>query len=135
MTPESTTYIKHAQVMLGRAQVMLTAALHEDAGRAAYLACFHVVQGYIFERTGRVSKTHRGVQTEFLRLTRSQDHMDDNLRGFLSRAYQYKSIADYFSGSDATISAEDAAAAIATAERFVTHVAALIAAGPARPEV
>jgi len=128
LTPESATFINHAHVMLGRAQVMLTAALHEDAGRAAYLACFHVAQGYIFERTGKVSKTHRGVQTEFLRLTRSRDGMDEDLRRFLSQAYEYKSIADYFSGSVGTVSAEDAAAAILTAKRFVAQVASLIAA-------
>jgi len=40
LTPESSTFIDHAHVMLSRAQIMLTAALHEDAGRAAYLACF-----------------------------------------------------------------------------------------------
>jgi len=87
-----------------------------------------VAQGYIFERTGKVSKTHRGVQTEFLRLTRSLDGMDDDLRRFLSQAYEYKSIADYFSGGAATVSAEEASAALVTARRFVAQVATLIAA-------
>lgn len=131
MKPETATFIDQAAIMLGRAAVMLTVGLNEDAGRAAYLAAFHVAQAYIFERTDRVSKTHRGVQAEFFRLTKDDARCDEMLRRFLSQAYEYKSIADYFSGSSATVSPEDAADAVSTANMFVAHFSALVdVAGP-----
>jgi len=40
---------------------MLTVDLTEDAGRAAYLAGYQAAQALIFERTGKVTKTHRGA--------------------------------------------------------------------------
>lgn len=39
----------------------LPAGLPEDAGRAAYVACFRRAQARIFEAYGRVVKTHSGV--------------------------------------------------------------------------
>ncbi len=84
MTPESATYVAQADIMLSRADRMLGAGLNEDAARAAYLACFHVAQAYIFERTGKTAKTHHGVQTEFFRLTKDNAALDSELRRFLS---------------------------------------------------
>jgi uncharacterized protein (UPF0332 family) len=75
---------------------MLKAGLNEDAARAAYIASFHVAQTYIFERTGKTSKTHHGVHREFSRLTKDDRRTDPELRRFLSRAYEFKSVADYF---------------------------------------
>jgi uncharacterized protein (UPF0332 family) len=46
---------------------MLQVGLNEDAGREIYLACFHAARALIFERTDKVAKTHRGVQSEFYR--------------------------------------------------------------------
>ena len=48
MKPESATFIDQAAIMLERARVMLTVDLNEDAGRAAYLAAFHIAQAFIF---------------------------------------------------------------------------------------
>jgi uncharacterized protein (UPF0332 family) len=76
MKPESAKYIAQANILLGRADVMLKAGLSEDAARAAYLASFHVAQDYIFERTDKTSKTHHGVQREFLRLTKDDRRTD-----------------------------------------------------------
>lgn len=42
----------------------------DEAGRAAYLAGFHAAQALIFEKTDKVVKTHKGVQSEFLKLTK-----------------------------------------------------------------
>ena len=61
---ESTKFIEQAQLLIARADVMLTVSLHEDAARASYLACFHAAQAYIFERTEKTAKSHHGVQTE-----------------------------------------------------------------------
>jgi uncharacterized protein (UPF0332 family) len=121
MKPQSAKFVEQASIVLDRADRMLAAALNEDAARAAYLACFHVAQAYIFERTGKTSKTHKGVQTEFFRLTREDSRTDAELRPFLSQAYEFKSIADYFTGPDAVTSAEEAVEAVATAKRFVAY--------------
>jgi uncharacterized protein (UPF0332 family) len=121
MKAESAAFLKQAEIVLARADRMLSAKLHEDAARAAYLACFHVAQAYIFERTGKTSKSHRGVQTEFFRLSKDDVRVDQGLRRFLSEAYEFKSVADYGVGPDAVTSVEQSSAAIATAKRFVGH--------------
>ena len=74
---------------------MLGVDLHEDAGRAAYLASFHAAQALLFDKTGKVFKTHKGVQAEFLRLTKDDPRWGSDLRVFLSQAYNLKAIADY----------------------------------------
>ena len=51
---------------------MLALQYHDAAGRAAYLAGFHAAQALISERTGRVVKTHGGVNAEFHRLIRGE---------------------------------------------------------------
>ena len=125
MKPESTRFVEQAYIVLARAAIMSGAGLNEDAARAAYLASFHVAQAYIFERAGKTFKTHHGVQREFFRLVKDDPRADSDLRRFLSRAYEFKSIADYFSGPDPVISPDDATQAIATAKRFVIHFADL----------
>ena len=106
---------------------MLKAGLNEDAARGAYLACFHVAQAYTFERTGKTSKSHSGVQIEFFRLTKDDPRTDTELRKFLSRAYDFKSGADYFTGAYTVVSAQEAADALAMAKRFVAHFSSLVA--------
>jgi len=44
----------------------------------------------------------------------------------LSQSYEFKSIADYFSGPNPVTSPEDAAEAVATAKRFVAHFTELV---------
>lgn len=132
MKPETGQFIAYARAMLERGKRMLDIGLSEDAGRAAYLACFHTAQAYIFERQDRAVKTHHGVQNTFFLLTRDDARVDPALRDFLSRAFDLKGIADYASDPSETTTAEDAAAAMATAARFVDAFAALADLPPAR---
>jgi uncharacterized protein (UPF0332 family) len=81
------------------------------------------------ESVGKVFKTHKGVQTEFLRLTKDDPRFKHDLRIFLSQAYNLKSIADYEEGPGSEVSAERAAAAIETAARFIDCIAGLIGEG------
>ena len=134
MKPEAAKFVDQANIVLARADLMLTVSLNEDAARAAYLASFHVAQGYIFERTGKTSKSHRGVQTEFFRLTKDDARVDPVLRRFLSQSYEFKSVADYLTGDEAVTSAAEAAEAVATSKRFVTHFAALVALPESAPD-
>lgn len=134
MKAESAIFVEQATIILARAQIMLRAGLNEDAARAAYMAGFHVAQAYIFERTDKTSKSHKGVQIEFFRLTKDDPRIDVELRKFLSQSYDYKSVADYFTGPDASTSAEEATNALATSRRFVTHVSELVTIPPPPPD-
>jgi uncharacterized protein (UPF0332 family) len=69
------------------------------------------------------------VQAGFARLAQEKALLDPGLRRFLSRAYAYKTIADYETGAAAPISGAMAEAAVAEARRFVAAVEALVAAG------
>jgi uncharacterized protein (UPF0332 family) len=122
VTPEAERILQRAEKHLERGQVMLGVGLTDDAGRAAYLASFHAAQAVIFERIGKVVKTHRGVQSEFLRLTKDDPHVTPEERIFLSRAYNFKAIADYDTGLGRALSAEDAILALERGRGFVDTV-------------
>jgi uncharacterized protein (UPF0332 family) len=73
LTPEAAGYLDKARQCLGYARINLDVKLGNDAGRNAYLAAFHAAQALIFERSGKVAKTHRGVHAEFNRLVKGRD--------------------------------------------------------------
>lgn len=70
------------------------------------------------------------MQTEFFRLSRDDARADHALRRFLSEGYEFKSVADYGVGPDAVILVQEAASAITTAQRFVSHFRSLVADAP-----
>jgi uncharacterized protein (UPF0332 family) len=129
VTPEAGRFFGKAHKLLAEAETMLSVGLSEAAGRTAYLAGFHAAQALIFERTGKVLKTHNGVRTEFLRLTKDDPSTDAELRAFLPQSYNLKSIADYETDPASNVSPDRATAAIEMGKRFVVHVEALVAAG------
>jgi len=95
VTPEAKEHFDKARQCLTRARTIPAAGVGEDAGRDAYLAAFHAAQALVAERTGKEAKTHKGVHTQFARLTRNEPRLGRELRQFLARAYDMKSIADY----------------------------------------
>jgi len=126
LTPEAAEHIGKAKQCLTRARIILIAGVGEDAGRNAYLAAFHAAQALIAERTGKDAKTHRGVHTQFARLTRNETRLSLALRQFLPQAYDMKSVADYGLGAETEVPLDRAAAAIETAEQFVDQIAELL---------
>lgn len=126
MKPEAGRFLEKAQKHLDRASTMLGVGLNEDAGRSAYLAGFHAAQAFIFEYTGKICKTHKGVQTEFLRQTKDDQRFSPELRVFLSQSYNLKAIADYETGPDSEISVERAVSAIEEGKKFVGYIAELM---------
>jgi uncharacterized protein (UPF0332 family) len=114
VTNEAARFLVKARKLVKQAEVVASVGENDAAGRAAYLAGYHAAQALIFERDGRVLKTHNGVQTEFRRLTRHETRLDARLHAFLSSAYNLKAIADYETGPDSDVSSERAAEAIAT---------------------
>ncbi len=127
MKPETGAFLEKAREFLAKAQTFLDAGPWTDeAGRAAYLAGFHAAQGLLFEKSDRVFKTHKGVQSEFLRLIKDEPSFDVEVRAFLGQAYNLKAIADYETGPGARVSDERASAALRTARHFVASVTSLL---------
>jgi uncharacterized protein (UPF0332 family) len=62
---ETEHYLDKARQALSEARAVAGIELAEAAGRAAYLAMFHAAQALIFERLGRVPRTHHGVHAQF----------------------------------------------------------------------
>ena len=98
MKEQTGAYLDKSHELLQRADTMIGVGLTDDAGRAAYLAGLQAAQAFIFDSTGRVYKTHSGVQREFSQLVKNDPRVDTGLRAFLSRTYQLKAIADYETG-------------------------------------
>ena len=126
MTPEAARFLDKAQKLLEHAAIMLRVDLTEDAGRTAYLAGFHAAQAFLFETSGKVFKSHNGVQKEFLRLTKDDPRFASDHRVFLSQTYNLKAIADYETGPGSEVSAERAARAVTDGKQFVAHIARLL---------
>jgi hypothetical protein len=63
-------------------------------------------------------------------LTRNEPSVDAELRRYLPRAYDLKSVADYVVGPNAAVPAERVEAAIMTATRLVDCITALLETGP-----
>jgi uncharacterized protein (UPF0332 family) len=80
--PEAAAFLNKAREFLAKADDMLADEWPDEAGRAAYLAGLHAAQALIVERTGKVTRRHRGVQTQLVRLTRDEPRFDLELRAF-----------------------------------------------------
>ncbi len=126
MKPEAAHYLEKARQALKEARAVAAIELAEAAGPAAYLAAFHAAQALIFERNAKVPKTHRGVHAQFSRLVNDVPELGAELPRFLSRAYDFKAVADYEIGPDATVPLADAITATEAAEDFVDRIAELL---------
>ncbi len=131
MTPEAKAHLDRADVFLIRARIDVAAAaqeplMAEDAARNAYYAAFHAAKALIFERTGQTHKSHGGVHKLFIQLVRTEPGIAPGLRTFLTRAYDFKRIADYDVDIGSPISPRRAAEAVMEAEDLVAATRALI---------
>lgn len=91
MTPEASEHLDRAREYLSKARNLLDVPhYNDDAGRAAYLAGLHAAQALISEQTGKLARTHEGVNREFNRLTRDDLRVDTELRRFLPQAYDLR---------------------------------------------
>ena len=122
MTPEAARFLQNADDHLERGQTMLVSGLNHDAARAAYLAAFHAAQAIIFERTGKVFKSHKGVNVEFLRLTKNDPHFTQSSGGSFPERTNSKPLRITTAGPIAEVLSGQAAAAIEAARRFVATV-------------
>ncbi|MGH7054758.1 MAG: HEPN domain-containing protein [Stellaceae bacterium] len=126
MTPEAARFLEKARECIADA-MLYQAIVPRIAGREAYLAAFHAAEALLYERTGKIAKTHRGLRAQFTRIAKDEPRIDQTLSEFLGRAYELKSLADYGTGTEAKISAVTATAAVAMANRFVDCISGLLA--------
>jgi len=124
--PEATRFVDKARLCLADA-VLYQPLVPRIAGREAYLAAFHAAEALLYERTGKIAKTHRGLRAQFALIAKNEPLIERDLSEFLARAYELKSMADYGTGTEASISVATATAAVATATRFVDCVTRLLA--------
>ncbi len=59
-------------------------------------------------------------------MTKDDPRTDPDLRRFLARSYEFKMVADYFSGPTAVIAPDEAEEAVRTAQRFAKHFTSLV---------
>ena len=131
MTPEAGRFVAKAGELLDQAGTMLGVGLNEATGRTAYLAGFHAAQAFIYESTGKVFKSHKGVRRDRIFAKRMAIRASrPTQRMFLSQTYNLKRMADYETGPEVT--AERAASALEAAKKFISHVAGLIIRAPLR---
>jgi uncharacterized protein (UPF0332 family) len=124
--PEAARFLDKARQCLADA-VLYQPLVPRIAGREAYLAAFHGAEALLYERTGKIAKTHRGLRAQFALIAKNEPRIERELSEFLARAYDLKSMAVYGTGTEASISLATATAAVETAGRFVDCVAALLA--------
>ena len=126
ISPEAASFLEQAHEALRRARGNLAMNFAEEAGRLGYMAALHAARALIFERSGRVVKTHKGVRSRFGFLTRNEPTIDTGLQRFLQDGFELKRKADYPEMGEEEVSPEQARDAIETAARFVDRVAALL---------
>lgn len=126
MKPETRKFLDKAQSDLADAKKIAAIDLANVAARSAYYAAFHAAEGLIFERAGKVAKTHSGVRSEFARLAKQSPQIDKAFAAFLAEAYKFKEISDYSVDQNQSVTTAEAVRAIANAERFVAAISALL---------
>ena len=124
MRPETELFLAKARNDLADARTVASIGLASIAARSAYFVAFHAAEAYIFERSGKVAKTHSGVRSEFARLARASSGIGKPVSAFLGEAYKFKEISDYGLDQRESVTIEEANAAIVNAELFLSIVAA-----------
>jgi uncharacterized protein (UPF0332 family) len=114
--------LKKARTALFEAGVMSMHDLTGQAARMAYIAQFQAARALIFERTGRMPKTHNGVKAVFSDLARAEAGLPRSLSRNMAAAYKFKETVDYALGNELGVSQEDATDAIKAAEEFLDAV-------------
>jgi uncharacterized protein (UPF0332 family) len=122
MKPETLAFLAAADRSLDNARRVLAIDIADQAARLAYYAQFHAAQALIFEQTGKVAKTHKGVDRQFHKLIRVHQNAPADLAAKLSASYYFKDIADYDASGTTSITAHQAIDVIAIAEAFVAEI-------------
>ena len=126
MTPQASAYLSAAKEAISDANRILAIGISRQAARLAYYALFHAAQALIFERTGKVAKTHKGVGRLFHKVAAAEPMLPRGIAGDLSAAYRFKEMADYDIDPAISVTPQEARDVIATAHRDVEAVERLL---------
>lgn len=119
MMPEAGLYLEKPKQLLATARNLAADGYNNHAARDAYLAGLNAAQAMIVFKTGKIAKTHNGVNAKFAELSLTEPRITHEARIFLSQNYQLKAIADYEVGDDAIIPMPRAIMAIESATIFI----------------
>jgi uncharacterized protein (UPF0332 family) len=119
-------YLARARENLSEARQIAQIGLATVAARSAYYAAFHAAEAYIFDKTGRIAKTHSGVRAEFSRLAKDDTRIARTMTAFLPKAYQYKEISDYSVNPKAVVTMPNAETAISSAADFIDCIESIL---------
>jgi uncharacterized protein (UPF0332 family) len=123
--PETANCLAKAREALADAKTIEVTSVYRVAAREAYVAAFHATEAYVFERVGRVAKTHRGLRTLFSQASKGDPGVPLEFSAFLAGAFELKSLSDYGVDPTERITKEQASATIEMAERFVAIIEVL----------
>jgi uncharacterized protein (UPF0332 family) len=127
MTPEAAGYLAKARTSLGKARsVLRVPTLRDEAVRIAYRASAHSAQARVFEHSGKLAKTHRGMQTSFARMVEKDPRLDRALIRFLGRGHHFEQLVDYGTGPRAVVTGAEAQKVVDFAEGFLRVIAAIL---------
>ena len=126
MTPESANYLLKAAESLDEARQISAIGLFKPAARAAYYTAFHAAEALIFERTGKIAKTHSGVRSEFARIGQPDPRLDQTYFKFIADSYRFKEISDYSVDPHATVTKAECARLIEGAEHFLNTIVKIL---------
>ena len=101
--------------------------MFDIAGRQAYIASLIAARALIYERTGKTSKTHKGVKVVMHRMVREGLPIDRGLLVALEYGFELKNVADY--GESEHISISEAERALQLAADFIVRIEKLISVG------
>jgi uncharacterized protein (UPF0332 family) len=124
LTPTAADYLDKARNDLDESLQIQAIGLVAVTARSAYFAAFHAAEPLIFERSGKIAKTHSGVRAEFSRLMKGANEEARVWQSFLAKAYKYKEISDYGVCRAAVVTLIEAQEALESATRFVAWVEA-----------
>lgn len=134
MKPETADHLAKARECLDAAIKINAFPPPQVAAKEAYLAACHAAHSFIFEKTGKVVKTHSGMRTMFSLVAKDDQDIDPTLAAMLARAYKFKEVADHAVGSQAVVTVAEAQGVIDMAQRFVDPIAGLSPPDLAVPE-
>jgi uncharacterized protein (UPF0332 family) len=126
VSQEVARFLAIARSFLAKAEGMLGQGWPDESGRASHMAAFHAAQALIFQRSGRVVKTHQGVHAEFARIVKHEGKDDREIWRFLRAGYALKSVADYGTDPSVAVTDEEAKVAIDEARRFLDQLVKLL---------
>lgn len=116
--------LARSKLALSKARRLLELEMFDLAGRQAYIASLTAARALIYERTGKSSKTHKGVKSVMHQMVREGLPIDRALLVALEYGFELKNTADY--GDSESISVAEADRARQLAQQFITRVEELV---------